>query len=198
MAARQSTGPGLILASASPRRRDLLAALGARFTVVPADVDESPREGEAADAMVLRLAAAKAFAVAAPEGGIVLGADTAVVLDGEVFGKPVDEADGTAMLSRLSGRTHEVLSGVALRRGAAMTQALSRTTVRFRDIRPAEARRYWRSGEPAGKAGGYAIQGFGGLFVASIMGSYSGVVGLPIFETATLLREAGIDLLPDD
>lgn len=189
--------PVLILASASRRRRDLLAALGARFEVRPADIDEVRGPGEAPDAMVLRLAAAKITAVAAPEGAIVLGADTAVVLDDEVYGKPTGEREALAMLARLSGRTHLVYSGVAVYAGGRLTTALSRTEVRFREIAPAEARRYWRTGEPAGKAGAYAIQGFGGLFVASIMGSYSGVVGLPVFETAGLLRDAGIDLLPD-
>lgn len=160
------------------------------------DIDESRRPRETPEAMVLRLAAAKAAAVEAAPGTVVLGADTAVVLGAEWFGKPAGEADALAMLERLSGRTHEVLSGVAVRTGERSAQALSRTAVRFREITGDEARRYWQSGEPAGKAGAYAIQGFGGLFVASIMGSYSGVVGLPVFETAALLRDAGIDLLP--
>jgi septum formation protein len=189
--------PLLILASASPRRRDLLTALGVRFELRPADVDESRGAGETPEAMVLRLAAAKASAVAAPESAIVVGADTAVVLDDEVYGKPAGEREALAMLARLSGRTHLVYSGVAVCAGGRLTSALSRTEVRFREIAPAEALRYWRTGEPAGKAGAYAIQGFGALFVASIMGSYSGVVGLPVFETAGLLRDAGIDLLPD-
>lgn len=188
--------PPLVLASSSPRRREILAALGADFEVRPADVDESRRPRETPEAMVLRLATAKAAAVDVAPGTVVLGADTAVVLDDEWFGKPAGEAEALAMLERLSGRTHEVLSGVAVRAGEYRAQALSRTAVRFREITGDEARRYWKSGEPAGKAGAYAIQGFGGLFVASIMGSYSGVVGLPVFETAVLLRDAGIDLLP--
>jgi len=188
--------PLLILASASPRRRDILRALGAEFVVRPAEIDESRGPDEAPEAMVLRLAGAKAAAVAASGGAVVLSADTAVVLDDEVFGKPAGERDALAMLARLSGRVHLVYSGVAVRAGGRVLQAVSRTDVRFRDIAPAEARRYWRTGEPAGKAGAYAIQGFGALFVASIMGSYSGVVGLPVFETAALLRDAGIDLLP--
>lgn len=188
--------PLLILASASPRRRDILRALGAEFLVRPARIDESRGPDEAPEAMVLRLAGAKAAAVAAPAGAIVLGADTAVVLDDEVFDKPAGERAALAMLARLSGRVHLVYSGVAVRAGGRVLRAVSRTEVRFRDIAPAEARRYWRTGEPAGKAGAYAIQGFGALFVTSIMGSYSGVVGLPVFETAGLLRDAGIDLLP--
>ncbi len=188
--------PQLILASASPRRRDILRALGAEFVVRPAEIDESRGPDEAPEAMVLRLAGAKAAVVAASGGAVVLGADTAVVLDDEIFGKPAGERDALAMLARLSGRVHFVYSGVAVRAGGRVLQAVSRTEVRFRDIAPPEARRYWRTGEPAGKAGAYAIQGFGALFVASIMGSYSGVVGLPVFETAALLRDAGIDLLP--
>ncbi|MDX1498349.1 MAG: Maf family protein [Woeseiaceae bacterium] len=186
--------PMLHLASSSPRRRELLATFGFDFTVEGVDLEERRLEGEAPPDMVLRLATAKACA--AREGGqrLVLGADTAVVLDDRVFGKPADGGDAVAMLTALSGRRHQVLSGVALRAGAAVTTALSVTDVVFRDIRPDEARQYWQSGEPADKAGAYAIQGLGGVFVASIEGSYSGVVGLPIFETAELLRGAGLDV----
>jgi len=143
---------------------------------------------------VLRLAREKARAAAA-SSAIVLAADTAVVLDGEIFGKPRDEADALAMLGRLSGRTHQVLTGVAVWDGREMRSALAATDVRFRDIGPDEARAYWQSGEPADKAGGYAIQGLGGIFVESISGSYSGVVGLPVFETIALLQLAGIKVL---
>ncbi len=187
----------LILASASPRRRDLLNALGLRFVVVPADIDETRRAGESPGDLVIRLAAEKAAAVPAAAGQVVVGADTVVVVEDEVLGKPAGEEDALAMLARLSGRRHSVLSGVAVRRDGATRSAMSCTMVGFREIRPDEARRYWHSGEPAGKAGGYAIQGLGGVFVESLVGSYSGVVGLPVFELAALLREAGVDVLPE-
>lgn len=192
------TGHRLVLASASPRRRQILESLGADFVVRAASVEEHRYVDEAPEQMVMRLAREKALAVsgASVDADLVLGADTAVVLDNRVFGKPADEAEAVAMLAALSGRTHRVLSGVALVAGEEVGDIISETEVRFRDIHPDEAQRYWQSGEPSGKAGGYAIQGFGGLFVASIMGSYSGVVGLPVFETAALLRAAGYDLLP--
>lgn len=186
----------LILASSSPRRSDLLESLGVTFRILAADVDERREDPESAAEMVLRLAAAKAGAIAAAAGAVVLGADTAVVVDGEVFGKPRHQAEALAMLARLSGRTHRVLTGIALRRADTLETALSETEVRFRDVDPDEALRYWQSGEPRGKAGGYAIQGLGGMFVESIAGSYSGVVGLPVFETARLLGRAGIEVLP--
>ena len=159
------------------------------------DVDERQLPGEAADAMVLRLAAAKAAAGRSTHAGPVLGADTAVVVDGDVFGKPQDEADALAMLDRLSGRTHKVVTGVALSWNGGEKTALSSSEVRFRQISPAEALAYWQSGEPAGKAGAYAIQGQGGVFVEEIHGSYSGIVGLPVFETAGLLAAAGIEVI---
>ncbi len=186
----------LIVATASPRRIELLRALGVEFRAQAADIDETPMPDEGADAMVLRLAASKALAIGAGERQIVLGADTVVELDGETFGKPRDQADALEMLGRLSGRSHEVKSAVAVASRGAVRSALSCTRVRFREIRPDEALRYWHSGEPRDKAGAYAIQGLGGLFVAAISGSYTGVVGLPMFETAALLREAGLDLLP--
>lgn len=189
------TSSRVILASSSPRRHELLAALGVEFSTAVADVDETPAADETADAMVLRLAAAKASAIASEPGDVVIGADTAVVLGQRIFGKPAGRADALAMLAALSGRTHRVVTGVAVRRGDELTTALSSTDVRFRDIDPDEARRYWHSGEPRDKAGAYAIQGRGGIFVAAIMGSYSGVVGLPVFETARLLATAGVDVL---
>ena len=145
--------------------------------------------------MVLRLARDKARAGAPRAPALVIGADTAVVLGDEIFGKPRDETDALNMLARLSGRTHQVLTGVAVWDGQAMRCALSSTDVRFREIGPDEALAYWQSGEPADKAGAYAIQGRGGVFVENIAGSYSGVVGLPVYETMALLQEAGISVL---
>ena len=191
------TTPTLILASTSPRRRELLATLGVEFRTAAVDIDETPAQGEAADAMVLRLAVGKARAAPAAPGSVVIGADTAVVLGSRIFGKPAGADDALAMLAALSGRTHRVVTGVAVRCGDAVSTALSSTDVRFRDIDPDEAARYWHSGEPHDKAGAYAIQGRGGIFVEAIMGSYSGVVGLPVFETARLLAAAGVDVLGD-
>lgn len=188
--------PTLILASSSPRRRELLAALGVSFRVRVAEVDEEPRDGEGAEEMVLRLAMAKATTLSAMPDEIVIGADTAVVLGGKIFGKPRDEADALRMLGELSGQVHRVLTGVAVCCRGRVSSALSDTEVRFREIDPDEARRYWHCGEPRDKAGAYAIQGRGGMFVEAIMGSYSGVVGLPVFETARLLRDAGLEPLP--
>ena len=186
--------PTLILASSSPRRRDLLDTLGLDYAVRPVDIDETPEDGESPGAMVLRLAAAKAAAVDAGRDDIVIGADTAVVLGGEMFGKPRDREDALSMLERLSGRAHRVLTGVAVLRGGRTWSAVSDTEVHMRALEAGEAERYWQTGEPAGKAGAYAIQGIGGVFVAAIAGSYTGVVGLPLFETARLLADAGYDV----
>jgi septum formation protein len=191
--------PAVYLASASPRRRELLAQLGVRFEVVAAGVDETRLPGEAALDHVLRLALAKARDglrrvpdAAAP----VLGADTIVVCDGEFFGKPANEAAATAMLRRLAGATHEVWSGVALASPAREVTACSRSEVTFRPISAAEIADYWASGEPRDKAGAYAIQGLGAIFARELRGSYSGVMGLPLFETAQLLAGFGISVLP--
>ncbi|MBT8099079.1 MAG: septum formation inhibitor Maf [Gammaproteobacteria bacterium] len=186
----------LILASASPRRHELLKALGLDFEIVVADIDESPRRGEPPADMVKRLAIGKAAAVRVGNEVAVIGADTAVVTGKDIFGKPRDEEEAVGMLGQLSGVTHRVLTGVALATENGIATAISSTDVRFREIDPDEARRYWQTGEPRGKAGAYAIQGRGGMFVEAISGSYSGVVGLPIFETAKLLLKAGIDVLP--
>lgn len=155
-------------------------------------VDETPLESESPLEMVLRLAAAKAAAAEAGDGVRILGSDTVVVLGDEILGKPHDEDDAIDMLTRLSGRRHSVLTGVALQHLASTRYAHSLTEVQFREIDRDEARCYWQSGEPVDKAGAYAIQGIGGIFVESIHGSYSGVVGLPVFETAQLLQQAGI------
>ena len=189
-----SRSPTLFLASTSPRRRELLDAAGIDFAIVRVDVDETPRNGESAEDMVLRLAIAKAEAADVAGDDLVLGADTAVVIDGEALGKPRDEADALAMLEKLSGRCHEVLTGVAVHGPHGTTTALSNTNVYFREIGRDEALAYWQSGEPQDKAGAYAIQGRAGAFVERIEGSYSGVVGLPVFETVALLSKAGFDV----
>ena len=193
-----SSAPLLHLASSSPRRQEILRALGLTFTAQGADIDESRLDGETPEQMVLRLAAAKASAAVAAEGQLVLGADTAVVLGGRVLGKPRDESDAVEMLLCLSGCTHRVLTGVALQTPAGSKVVVSATDVRFREIDRDEARAYWHSGEPRDKAGAYAIQGLGGMFVEAISGSYSGVVGLPVFETVNLLRAAGVTVLVNE
>ncbi len=186
----------IVLASASPRRRTLLAQLGLDVTVQPAAVDETPAAGEAPARYVERLAREKALAVAAGHPGrIVLGADTAVVLDGEILGKPRDERHAFDMLGRLMGRWHEVLTAVCAVRDGARHEQVAATRVRLRLIEPAEMAAYWASGEPADKAGAYAIQGLGAIFVERIEGSYSAVMGLPLFETAALLAELGCPVL---
>jgi septum formation protein len=185
------------LASASPRRSELLRQIGAPFRIRAAAIDERPLPGEAPTAYVARLAAAKAEAVWAdlPSDDLhpVLAADTAVVLADELLGKPADAAEAEAMLERLSGRAHRVLTAVALRHEGGVDAARSDTEVRFRPTTPAERRAYCATGEPFDKAGGYGIQGHAAVFVESIRGSYSGVVGLPLFETAALLVRCGIE-----
>ncbi|MBS5841274.1 MULTISPECIES: Maf family protein [Pseudomonas] len=189
----------LYLASGSPRRRELLTQIGVPFSTVSAAIDETPLVNEAATAYVERLAREKARAgykhvTASPPGDdfCVLGADTAVVLDGQILGKPVDEADALAMLMALSGREHEVLTAIALIDVTRCETRVVRSAVRFRNISTQEAARYWASGEPLDKAGGYAIQGLGAVFVSGLEGSYSAVVGLPVCETAELLGHFGI------
>jgi len=191
------SGPVIHLASASPRRREILQSLGVTFSAGGVDIDESRRAGEAVDDMSMRLAREKALAVDPDaHGGLpVLAADTIVVLDDRVFGKPTSKEDALSMLRALSGRSHRVLTAVVLRAGDALFTAMSDTEVRFREIRPDEALAYWQSGEPHDKAGAYAIQGLGGIFVESVEGSYTGVVGLPVFETADLLLQADIRIL---
>ncbi|MGI9199680.1 MAG: Maf family protein [Woeseiaceae bacterium] len=187
--------PILHLASASPRRAEILDALGISYTMAGMDIDEQQLPGEAADAMVLRLATAKAAAARVEHRGVVLAADTAVVVDNDVFGKPQDQSDALQMLSRLSGRGHRVMTGIALQWDGGKRSAISTSEVRFREISPEEALAYWQSGEPRGKAGAYAIQGLAGTFVEEIHGSYSGIVGLPVFETAALLAAAEIEVV---
>ena len=198
------TVPVVILASASPRRTELLLQIGVSHRVVPAQIDERRAVGESIENCVRRLAKSKALevqvALAAVAGAAtavefaVLGADTAVVIDDDLLGKPRDRADALAMLARLSGRWHQVLSAVALASPNGMQCTVSRSEVRFRTLSERECARYWDSGEPCDKAGAYAIQGLGAAFVQELRGSYSGVVGLPLFETARLLAEAGVPL----
>lgn len=185
--------PVLRLASASPRRRQLLDLVGVPHVVTPADIDETPLPDEAADDYVCRLAREKSETIWSAQKDLpVLAADTTVVIDGEILGKPESEADATRMLKLLSGREHFVYTGVALQSARGTRVALSKSVVTFALIHDAQIHAYWASGEPQGKAGAYAIQGFGAVFVSNVAGSYSGVMGLPLYETATLLRNAGI------
>lgn len=191
--------PVLILASASPRRRALLEQLGVQFSVREQDINESRQVGESPADYVQRMAqekAASALRSLPRKKCIVIGADTSVVLDDLVLGKPRDELHGRQMLLQLSGREHQVMSAVTVCSPAASETALSVSRVTFRAISPLEACSYWATGEPIGKAGGYAIQGLGAVFVKHLAGSYSGVMGLPLFETALLLKMFGIDSLP--
>lgn len=187
------------LASASPRRRELLQQIGVHYEVLAVQVEETSRPGESPAAYVERLALDKARAGwAVPQrrrARPVLGADTVVLLDGQVLGKPRHREQAVERLLRLGGRSHQVLSAVALVTQDQELSAVSVSDVWFRPISRAEAQLYWRSGEPVDKAGGYGIQGLGAAFVQRLAGSYSGVMGLPLFETASLLKELGIDVL---
>ena len=190
----KSAAPALRLASASPRRRQLLELIGVPHVVTPADIDETPRPAELADHYVMRLAREKADAVWRKQRDLpVLGSDTTVVIGAEILGKPESEAEAVAMLGRLSGRTHLVHTGIALRMPDGREfMGISTTQVQFAHLEPAQLRAYWASGEPQGKAGAYAIQGLGAVFVSGVNGSYTGVMGLPLYETAEMLRAAGI------
>ena len=189
--------PDIFLASESPRRRELLGQIGVSFEPVPQNVQEFPEPGESPEVFVIRLALDKARAGLAgrPDASRlpVLGADTIVVADDRVLGKPADEGEFLDYMEQLSGRTHRVLTGVALVDGEREATRLSVSTVTLREVEAAERHAYWRSGEPNDKAGGYAIQGRGAVFVEALEGSYSGVMGLPLFETADLLAEFDID-----
>jgi len=197
MVAERRDKPRIVLASASPRRRELLAALGLEPTVRPVDVDESVLPREAPGDYVERLARAKAGAAAAeaPEAAVVIGADTAVVLGGTIYGKPVSVGDFRRMMGALGGRCHEVYTGVAVARYGRMAVRTAVSRVQLSELDEGQLACYWASGEPRDKAGGYAVQGLGALFVSRIEGSYSGVVGLPLYETGELLTGAGVDLL---
>jgi septum formation protein len=184
----------IYLASASPRRSALLDQIGVAHRVQPVDVDETARSGEAPAEYVRRLAVLKAETLwqklAAPQRQPVLGADTAVVLDDQILGKPRDENDCVRMLTLLSGRTHQVFTAVALQASTCQSR-VNVSEVTFRELADEEIRRYWRSGEPADKAGAYAVQGRAALFIERIAGSYSGIMGLPLFETGELLTAIG-------
>ncbi|MBU0654843.1 MAG: septum formation inhibitor Maf [Gammaproteobacteria bacterium] len=193
--------PQIILASASPRRRELLEQIGIRFLVQTADVDETPLPGELPETLVKRLAIMKAEAVwkrRAETGETalpVLGSDTLGVLDGELLVKPVDFAHAQQMLRKMSGRQHEILTAVALTTATGSTVTVNRSLVKFRSVPDAEILAYWETGEPRDKAGAYAIQGVGAIFIERLEGSYSGVMGLALYETAQLLAKAGIGIL---
>ena len=188
------TAPVLCLASASPRRRALLASIGVPVTVHPCDIDETPLVSESAQAYVQRLAVAKAEAAAPFTHLPILGSDTAVVVDGRILGKPANAEEGAEMLRLLSGRCHEVLTAVAVSGPEGMLSSCVTTQVTMREISADEIVAYWRTGEPADKAGGYAIQGLAAIFVKQIQGSHSAVVGLPLFETTHLLCRQGVPI----
>jgi len=190
------SGPDIILASASPRRCELLAQIGVSFEQQVADVDETPRRGEAPGDYVARVALDKARAAQRQRGAAVpvLGADTAVVVDAQILGKPRNVRHAREMLRLLSGRAHEVYSAVALA-GEREAVAVNCSKVWFAAISDSVIDAYWRSGEPCDKAGGYAIQGLAAAFITRLDGSYSGVMGLPLYETARLLHDFGIQVL---
>ena len=185
-----------ILASSSPRRRELLAGVGLDFEVVPPQVPEHARDGEAPLDFAKRMAMEKALYVCAQErrGRIVVGSDTVVSVSGEIFGKPRDEEDAFLMLQKLSGKTHEVITGFCVARppGDILHLGATRTEVRMKSLDTEEMRRYIKTGEPMDKAGAYAIQGIGSCLVEWIKGSYTGVVGLPLFELISVLSDMGV------
>lgn len=189
-----AAAPVLCLASASPRRRDLLASIGVAVEIRPVDIDETPRREEPPHAYVLRLAREKAMAGSRLSGLPALGSDTAVVCAGRILGKPENRDEAIAMLRQLSGRGHEVLTAVAVNGPAGLLDACVSTRVIMREISAAECAAYWETGEPVDKAGGYAIQGLAAIFVERIEGSHSAVVGLPLYETARLLQRQGVSV----
>ncbi|MEE9355232.1 MAG: Maf family protein [Methylococcaceae bacterium] len=186
----------IILASASPRRRELLAQIGIQCDVIPAHIDETPRSGERPAAYVIRVAAEKSLQVWQQQSPSlpVLAADTSVVIDDKILGKPADKPHAFNMLQQLSGRTHQVFTAVSVRADQ-HKEKLSVTDVTFRKLTKAEIMAYCETGEPNDKAGAYGIQGKGAIFVQSIQGSFSGVVGLPLLETAELLNNIGIHVV---
>lgn len=190
--------PLLHLASTSPRRSELLRQIGVVHSIIKVDVDETPHRGEQPKEYVIRLAQEKALAgrieLDDNKHGLVLAADTSVVVNNQILGKPMDREEALQMMQQLSNRSHWVYSGVALA-GDGVRHSFSESLVTFREVSSKEAIAYWDSGEPADKAGGYGIQGLGSIFISRIEGSFSGVMGLPLFETTQLLMQAGIDPL---
>ena len=186
----------ILLASASPRRAELLRQLGVDFIARPVDIDETPHQDESPDLYVERMAREKARAAAARgDAGLVLGSDTVVVQGEKILGKPRDKAHGLAMLAGLSNQSHRVMTAVVLVSADGREAArLSVSRVSFRALSEQELEAYWRTGEPADKAGGYGIQGYAAAFISDLEGSYSGVMGLPLFETSQLLAEFGLDI----
>ena len=186
----------LILASASPRRTEILQQIGVRHVVQPANIDETPRLNESAIDYVQRMALEKAKNIIALRSEIVpvLGADTCVVCDSQIFGKPRDQQQALDMLTALSGRSHQVFTAVVMGNAEDCLLATSTTEVFFRTLSQQEILSYWNTGEPKDKAGSYAIQGYGAVFIESIKGSYSGVVGLPIEETTKLLHSFSVPI----
>jgi septum formation protein len=188
----------VVLGSASPRRRDLLQQLGLEFDVVAPDIDETPLDREPPQQYVQRLAVAKSAAIAAPDDALVITADTTVDLDGDILGKPVDATEAVAMLRRLSARTHRVHTGVALRRGDRTVSEVTTSLVTFTPLTRESIKWYVATGEPLDKAGAYAVQGAGGVFVQLIRGSVSSVVGLPLHTVVRLAAELGVTLVGTD
>ena len=190
----------LILASASPRRQQLLQQLGLRFITLRQDIDESLAAGEAPSHYVQRMAREKADSAlrsfSSDPNAVIIAADTVVVFRQQVLAKPVNQSDAQRMLLMLADNEHRVLSAVTVATTLRSQSALSESRVSFRAISALEAQRYWHTGEPVGKAGAYGIQGYAAVFVNRLAGSYSGVMGLPLFETAQLLSSFGIDCLP--
>jgi septum formation protein len=186
----------IILASTSPRRRQLLTQLGVSYQVSAVTIDETPWVNEDPLAYVQRVSAAKSDASAQLNSTLVpiLAADTVVVLDKKIMGKPKNQQHAAEMLIALSAKTHQVYSAISLR-GKQHWQRVNVTDVTFRALKPSEIEAYWQTGEPCDKAGGYAIQGLGSIFIQSIQGSFSAVMGLPLFETAELLTQQGINIL---
>ncbi len=187
----------IILASSSPRRQQLLELIGLRFKVVVSQIEEDNTKAIPPHELAMAHAYDKALDVSkhAPSNAVVIGADTIVVLDGKVFGKPVDQKDAARMLSALSGREHTVISGVAVAKGCQIFTDFSTTAVKIRKLSPIQVERYIATGEPMDKAGAYAIQGRGTLLVESINGCYNNVVGLPLVTLSELLRQVGVELL---
>lgn len=194
----------LYLASASPRRAELLRQIGVVFEQFSVDLDETPLKGESPENYVYRLAIEKAKAGLikvntgqSNQGSVVIGSDTAVVLEGKILGKPTDQSDAFETLRLLSGRSHQVMTSVAVVSDQSIGCQVVVTEVAFRALSDVEIIQYWQTGEPADKAGSYGIQGAGAVFVKHISGSYSAVVGLPLQETAELLSENGIQIWQD-